>query len=277
MTITLFVITSLLFVQAALNGALTDIKEKVDVTVYFSPGVSESSIYTVESALKKLPEVKQVTYTSQDDALALFKDKHANDYLTLQALDELKENPLGASLNIKAKDPSQYESIANYFEGDNAVSKGALSIVDKIDYHQNKMVIDRLTSIISGAQRLGFAVSIVFILISVIITFNTIRLIIFMSREEINVMRLVGAGTRYIRGPFMVSGMLVGIVSAICAILLYLPISIWLGNQMTDFIGINLFDYYKQNIFQLFAMMVGCGIVLGSISSSFAIARYLKR
>ena len=277
MTITLFVITSLLFIQAALNGALTDIKEKVDVTVYFTPGVSESSIYTVESALKKLPEVKQVTYTSQDDALALFKDKHANDYLTLQALDELKENPLGASLNIKAKDPSQYESIANYFEGDNAVSKGALSIVDKIDYHQNKMVIDRLTSIISGAQRLGFAVSLVFILISVIITFNTIRLIIFMSREEINVMRLVGAGTRYIRGPFMVSGMLVGIISAICAILIYLPISIWLGNQMTDFIGINLFDYYKQNIFQLFALMMGCGIVLGAISSSFAIARYLKR
>ncbi|MFA7315915.1 MAG: permease-like cell division protein FtsX [Candidatus Paceibacterota bacterium] len=277
MTITLFVITSLLFVQAALNGALTDIKEKVDVTVYFTPGVSESSIYTVESALKKLPEVRQVTYTSQDDALALFKDKHANDYLTLQALDELKENPLGASLNIKAKDPSQYESIANYFEGDNAVSKGALTIIDKIDYHQNKMVIDRLTSIISGAQRLGFAVSLVFILISVVITLNTIRLIIFMSREEINVMRLVGAGTRYIRGPFIVSGMLVGIVSAIFAILIYLPISIWLGNQMTDFIGVNLFDYYKQNIFQLFAMMMACGIILGSIASSFAIARYLKK
>lgn len=277
MTITLFVITSLLFVQAALNGALTDIKEKVDVTVYFTPGVSESSIYTVESALKKLPEVRQVTYTSQDDALALFKDKHANDYLTLQALDELKENPLGASLNIKAKDPSQYESIANYFEGDNAVSKGALTIIDKIDYHQNKMVIDRLTSIISGAQRLGFAVSLVFILISVVITLNTIRLIIFMSREEINVMRLVGAGTRYIRGPFIVSGMLVGIVSAIFAILIYLPISIWLGNQMTDFIGVNLFDYYKQNIFQLFAMMMACGIILGSIASSFAIARYLRK
>jgi cell division transport system permease protein len=90
-------------------------------------------------------------------------------------------------------------------------------------------------------------------------------------------MRLVGAGTRYIRGPFMVSGMLVGIVSAICALLLYLPISIWLGNQMTDFIGVNLFDYYKQNIFQLFAMMMGFGILLGAISSSFAIARYLRK
>ncbi len=277
MTVTLFVIMSLLFVQAALTGALSGIKDKVDVTVYFTPGASEASIRSVESALKKLPEVKQVTYTSEDDALAIFRDRHANDYLTLQALDELKDNPLGASLNIKAKDPSQYESIANYFDGDNAVSKGTLSIIDKIDYHQNKLVIDRLTSIISGAERLGFAVSLILIIISIIITFNTIRLIIFMSREEINVMRLVGAGTRYIRGPFMVSGMLVGITAAIFAILLYLPISIWLGNQMTDFIGINLFDYYKDNIFQLFAMMIGFGIVLGAISSLFAIARYLRR
>ncbi|MBP6908545.1 MAG: ABC transporter permease [Candidatus Pacebacteria bacterium] len=277
MTITLFVITSIFFVQTALTSALADIREKVDVTVYFVPNANEVIIKNVESALKKLPEVKQVTYTSQEDALALFRDRHADDYLTLQALDELKENPLGASLNIKAKDPSQYESIAKYFDGDTTISKGAMTLIDNVDYRQNKLVIDRLGSIVSGAKRLGFAVSLIFICISVIITFNTIRLIIFMSREEINVMRLVGAGTRYIRGPFMVSGMLVGIVSAIITMMLFIPVSIWLGNQMTDFIGINLFTYYKQNIFQLFSMMLGFGVILGAISSSFAIARYLRK
>jgi cell division transport system permease protein len=277
MTITLFVITSLIFVQAALNASLTDIKEKVDVTAYFVTGASENSIMNVKQGLEKLPEVKEVTYTSQDEALALFKERHANDYLTLQALDELSENPLGASLNIKAKDPSQYESIVKFFDSDSGLSKGGASLIDKIDYHQNKVVIDRLTSIIKGAERLGFALALVLIIISIVITFSTIRLIIYMAREEINVMRLVGAGAKYIRGPFIVSGILVGGCAALVTIILFIPVSIWLGNQMTDFVGINLFSYYKANFFQLFIIMLGSGIVIGSISSALAIHRYLRK
>lgn len=277
MTITLFVITSLIFVQASLNSSLNDIKEKVDVTIYFIPGAEEASIKKVEESLSTLPEIKSITYTSASEALINFKDKHSNDYLTLQALDELSDNPLGASLNIKANDPSQYESIAKYFESDNALSKGALTIVDKIDYHQNKVVIDRLTAIIHGARTLGFAVSIVLILISIVITFNTIRLIIYMSKEEISVMRLVGAGSKYIQGPFIVSGIFVGVCASFLTILIFIPISIWLGNNMTDFIGINLYQYYKSNFLQLFIIMLGSGVLLGSISSFFAINRYLRK
>ena len=277
MTITLFVMTSLIFVQASLNASLNEIKDKVDVTIYFVPGADEASILKVEDSLKKLPEIKTISYTTAVEALSNFKDKHSNDYLTLQALDELNDNPLGASLNIKANDPSQYESISKYFENDNALSKGALTIIDKIDYSQNKIVIDRLTSIISGAKNLGFAVSIVLMIISIIITFNTIRLIIFMSKDEIAVMRLVGAGTKYVQGPFIVSGILVGVCAALLTILIFIPVSIWLGNNMTDFIGINLYQYYKSNFLQLFIIMLGSGIALGSISSFFAISRYLRK
>lgn len=277
MAITIFVITSLIFVQASLNASLNDIKDKVDVTVYFVPGTSEENIKSIESSLYNIPEVKEISYISEEVALMNFREKHANDYLTLQALDELDENPLGASLNIKAQDPSQYENISNYFESDNALSKGALTIIDKIDYHQNKLVIDRLTSIIEGAQRLGFIVSLLFIIISIIITFNTIKLIIYVSREEINVMKLVGADGKYIQGPFIVSGILVGLSASILTTLLFIPISMWLGNHMSDFIGINLYSYYKTNFVQLFVIMVGSGIFLGAISSFLAVARYLRK
>ena len=277
MVITLFVITSLIFVKTTLTASLNDIKEKVDVTIYFIPDADEQAIKNVQSALEKLPEVKSVSYTNSETAIAQFKERHANDYLTLQALDELSENPLGATLDIKAKDPSQYASIAKYFESDNALSKGTLSIIDKIDYHQNKVVIDRLTAIIAGAERLGFAVSFILILISIIITFSTIRLIIYMSREEIGVMRLVGAGPKYIQGPFIVSGVLVGVTASLVTILMFFPISIWLGNQVTEFVGINLYTYFKSNFFQLFVIMLGSGILLGGISSAFAIARYLRK
>jgi len=277
MTITLFVITSLIFIQAGLNSSLNDIKEKVDVTVYFVSDAEEASILNIESSLKSLPEISGITYTSKEQALIDFKEKHSNDYLTLQALDELGENPLGASLNIKAKDPSQYESIAKYFENDTTLSKGALTIIDKIDYHQNKVVIDRLTSIINGAKRLGFVVSLILVLISLFITFSTVRLIIYMSREEINVMKLVGADGGYIRGPFIVSGVFVGVIASLVTIIIFIPVSIWLGNQMTDFIGINLYTYYKANFFQLFIIMLGSGITIGVISSVFAIHRYLRK
>lgn len=277
MTITLFVITSLIFVQAALKSSLDDMKSKVDVTVYFVPGAEEADIKKVEDSISKLPEISNVTYTSADEALSNFKDKHSNDYLTLQALDELSENPLGASLNIKAKDPSQYESIAKYFENDNDLSRGALTIIDKIDYNQNKIIIDKLTSIINGARKLGFTVSLALIIISIIITYNTIRLIIYMSREEISVMKLVGAGHKYVQGPFIVSGLLVGICASLLTIIIFIPVSIWLGNNMTDFIGINLYKYYKSNFIELFIIMLGSGVLLGSISSFFAISRYLKK
>lgn len=277
MTITLFVITSLIFIQAALNFSLNDIKEKVDVTVYFTTNAQESSILNIQKELQNLPEIKSISYTSQDEALLDFKEKHSNDYLTLQALDELDENPLGASLNIKAKDPSQYESISKYFESDSALSKGSLMIIDKIDYHQNKVVIDRLTSIINGAKKLGFVVSMVLILISLIITFSTIRLIIYMSRDEIGIMKLVGAGEWYIRGPFIVSGVIVGFLSSVATMIIFIPVSIWLGNQMTDFVGINLFTYFKSNFFQLFIIMLGSGITIGGISSIFAIHKFLKK
>ena len=277
MTITLLVLTTLIFSQAALQTSLNNIKDKVDVTVYFVTGASEKTIFDIRSDLEKLPEVRAVAYTSSEEALGVFKEKHSDDYLTLQALDELNENPLGASLNIKAKDPSQYESIIKYFDSDTALSRNANDVVYKKDYHQNKIVIDKLTSIIKGAKRLGILVTIILIIVSMIITLNTIRLIIYMSREEISVMRLVGASKRYIRGPFLVSGILVGCFSAIIAILIFWPISAWLGNNMTDFLGVDLFQYYKDSFFQLFIINLFSGVLLGIFSSMIAIRKYLKK
>jgi len=98
-----------------------------------------------------------------------------------------------------------------------------------------------------------------------------------MSREEIGVMRLVGASKKYIQGPFIISGILVGITASLFTILLFIPISIWLGNQMTNFLGINLYTYFKSNFLQLFIIMLVSGVLLGGISSALATARYLRR
>ena len=181
-TITLSVITAIILLQAVLYFSLGQIRDKVDVTIYFNVSAPEDQIMLLKSSLEKLPEVAEVSYTSAEEALRIFRERHEKDYPTIQALDEIKENPLGAYLNVRAKEVSQYESIANFMKSDNALVLGGDDIVDKVNYHQNKLVIDRLNSIISGAQKLAFLVTLILIIISIVITFNTILLTIFISK-----------------------------------------------------------------------------------------------
>ena len=231
----------------------------------------------MQEKIEGLAEVSSVTYTSREQALQDFKERHQNDEFTLQALDELSDNPLGASLNIKAKDPSQYESIAQFLNQEPALSSDGSSIIDKVNYYQNKVAIDKLTGIIDAADRLGTAIILVLVLISVLITFNTIRLTIYISREEIAVMRLVGASSTYIRGPFMIVGIIYGTVAGILTLLLFYPVTYWLGGVTQDFfIGLNVFDYYASNFGQIFLVVIGSGIVIGALSSYLAVRKYLK-
>jgi len=276
-TITLSVITSIIFLQTILNFSLNQIKDKVDVTIYFTVDAPEVKIMSLKESIEKLPEVAKVDYTSADQALALFRERHSNDYPTIQALDEINANPLGGYLNIKAKEVSQYESIANFLKSDNALVLGSSSIIDKVNYNQNKLVIDRLNSIIAGAQKLGFLITLFLIIISIIITLNTIRLAIFISKEEIGVMRLVGASKMRVRGPFVVEGAICGSIASFITIIIFYPITAWLGRNMTNFLGINMHDYYLSNFFQIFLIILLSGILLGTISSFLAIRRYLNK
>lgn len=277
-TITLSVITSLILLQAILYFSLDQIKDKVDVTIYFTVGADEEKILALKESIEQLPEVAEVSYTDSEEALRIFRERHKNDYPTIQALDEIGENPLGAYLNVKAEEISQYESIANFLKSDNALVLGTASVIDKVNYYQNKSVIDRLNNIISGAERLGFLITIVLVFISIIVTFNTIRLTIFISREEINVMRLVGASKARIRGSFMAEGAIYGIVATILTLLIFFPITSWLGKKMTLFFGgINMYEYYVSNIFQIGVIILLSGLALGMISSFLATRKYLNK
>ena len=276
MVITLFVIGLLIFTGALLSASLLQLKDKVDVNVYFVTGAPEESILALKRSVEALPEVASVEYISRDEALAAFRGRHENDQLTLQALDELGNNPLGAALNIKAKETSQYETIADFLKNQNSLSPSGTPIIDKVNYYQNKNAIDQLTRIIAASQKLGLAVAILFGIISILITFNTIRLAIYTAREEVSVMRLVGASSMYIRGPFVVSGLMYGLIAAIITLILFYPLVVWLGPVTADFFGgINLGSYYFHNFIQMFLIIVGSGMSLGALSSYLAVRKYL--
>lgn len=276
MTATLVIIATLMMLSAVLSNTLKAIEDKVDINVYFTTQAQESDILAVKSKLETQPNVAKVTYTSADQALADFRAKHADDQLTLQALDQLGENPLGASLSIKATDPSQYASIVNYLSNDQNIPGGS-GIIERINYYQNKTVIDRLTQAISTTQKAGLAIVLLFAIASVIIAFATVRLAIYSSRDEIAVMRLVGASNSFIRGPFIVAGIIGGIIAAIITMVLYYPASWYAGKKLASWLGgFNIFSYYLSHLFIIFGVLLACGILLGGVASFVAVRRYLR-
>ncbi len=277
MTITLFVIGSLIFIGAVLNTTLEQVRDKVDINVYFVTTAPEGSILSLKNSIEALPEVAEVTYTSREEALERFRERHKDDQLTLQALEELEENPLGASLSIRAKETSQYEGIATFLENDAAVSPGEETLVEKINYFQNKVAIDRLTQVIDSSEQFGLAIIIFLLAASVMITFNTIRLAIYTARDEISVMKLVGAANSYVRGPFVFEGVLYGITAGFITLILFYPLTLWLGPVTEGFFNeINIFQYYLDNFGEIFLIIMGTGIFLGAVSSYLAVRRYLK-
>lgn len=279
MTVTLFTVGVTLFAGVILGSALAELRDKADVNVYFTQNAPEDRMLELKASLEALPEVSKVEYLSRDEALAQFRERHKNDQLTLSALDELGDNPLGAVLNIKAKDISQYESISAFLKDQQSSQVGGASIIDKINFYdaQHRAALERLQYITSSAKVLGEWIVAILILTTLAISFNTLRLAIYSSRDEIQVMRLVGAGSFYIRAPFMVEGVLYGLIAGMVTLLIFYPLTWWLGGATGNFFGgINIFNYYLGNFFYFFLIIVGTGVVLGALASFLAVRRYLK-
>jgi len=237
----------------------------------------DAQITDMQKMLEALPEVASVSYLSREEALAQFRERHKNDQLTIQALDELSDNPLGASLEVRAKETSQYESIAKFLEAQQAQSTDVGGAIDKVNFYQNKTAIDRLTNIIDASKRLGAIIAVVLALATILISLNTVRLAIYTSRNEIGVMNIVGASRWYVRGPFMVAGVLYGVISGAIVLILLYPISLYISPALERFLGtFNAFSYYADNFPFLFLVVIGSGIALGALSSYIAVRRYLQ-
>ncbi len=277
MIVTLSVIGAVIFVGTVLNITLAELRNKVDVNVYFTTTAPEEDILSLKSRIERMPEVLRVEYVSREAALESFKLRHENDEITLQALTELGDNPLGASLNIKAKEPSQYESLSNFLSQEEILASDGSQIIDKVNYFQNKTAIDKLTRIIDSAERMGYGLTIALVIISILITFNTVRLAIYISREEISVMQLVGASRNYVRGQFVITGVIYGLIAGIITVFIFFPLTYWLGSLTQNFfIGFNIFGYYLSNIIQMSFIIIGSGVAIGAASSILAVRKYLK-
>ena len=274
LTVTLFVIGGLLLAQAFLAASLDEIKAKVDISVSFQPDAAEAEVLAFKQEVAALPEVRVVVYRSREEEFNDFKTRNQDNALIMQSLDEVG-NPLGARLNITATDPSHYESIAAFLKGDSALATGSRNIIYQVNF--KKASVDALSAIINTAERVGFALALLFLFISLIVTFNTVSLAIHISREEISVMRLVGADNRYIRGPFIVEGLIAGLFAALLALLMLFPATIWVRQATAGIAGsINLVAYYLNHFTLLALTILLSGLFVSVLASVLAIRKHLR-
>jgi len=254
------------------NTALNAIQDKIDISVYFKVNTPEDEALRVKRELEELEEVKEVEYISRDRALEIFQERHQDDETITQAIEELDENPLSASLNIKAKNPEEYAGVAAHLES--IISE---ELVENITYNQNQAVIDRLGAIIRVSRQIGVLVAVFLTVVAVLVSFNTILLGIYSNRDEIGIMRLVGASNLYIRGPFVVMGIIYGVITSLLSVILTAPVIFLSSPYVRLFIPeMDLAEYYLDNLFVLLLYQLAFGIGIGIVSSFIAIRRYLK-
>ena len=272
MTLTLLVFIGLILFSILTTDTIDLLKEKIDISVYFKNETSEDDILKIKRSLESLNEVKAIEYISRDAALSQFKERHKEDETISEAIDVLETNPLSASLNIKAKDPKDYPIITAYLTNENLKTQ-----VEQVSYSQNQIVIDRLATIVDTVQKSGMVLILILSLVAVLVSLNAIMLAIHSTRDEISIMRLVGATNMFIRGPYIVQGIFYGLIAGILSILFIAPL-IYFSAPYIKMVTpeINLWTYLMTNILSLTGYQILFGVLLGTISSIIAVRKYLK-
>ena len=272
MVLVLFLFSGLMSLNYLASQVVSGLEEKVDVSVYFKNDASEEEITMVKSDLELLSTVRNVEYVSKDQALSEFKERHAGDTLVQDSLAELDENPLQASLNVKAGDSSQYASIVTFLEGNKF-----RSLVDKINFYENEQVIARVLAISGGLRNWGFLLTMALALIAILVTFNAVRLTIYSQKQEIEIMRLVGGSNWHIKAPYLVEGGMYGVLAAVVVTVVFYPVVFFVSPKIESLMpGVSLISYFVSNIFQFVPLLFFIGILLGVTSSFVAIRRFLK-
>jgi cell division transport system permease protein len=277
--VTLTIILFSIVANATFANTIAQINDKIDISVYLRDDISDKQRKQLTEDLKRLPNVRDVTYVSKDDALEKYRADNANKQSLLQAISETG-NPLPASLSIDPVDPTKIDAIKQFL--DKPDNKALQDPQAGTSYSgERKVAIDNISHATRILQRVGVVAVALFAVISVLIIFNTIQMAIFNRRDELTIMRLLGATTWYIRGPFVVESILHGVIAAVVSIVFIHAVFVTASSALQAS-SLGLLDigyssqYFSQNFLRLLTMQLLIGIVIGAVSSTIATRRYLK-
>jgi len=272
MVITISLISSLFLFHQISRFLIAQIEKKADFSIYFKEGVSEENILKVKEEISKIPEIKKIEYISHQEATKKLLERHP------QLKESVKETEgiLNlASLNIQAETASQYQTIADSL--DKNLDSSLKNFIKKIDYSERKTIIEKIFSLTSEIKKFLFFLSLILTVIAILVAFNQIRLAIYNLRKEIVIQRLVGASNWFISGPFLIQGIISGILAMLISLLIFAFVCWQLKSKAAAlFPGLNIFQLFLNNFWDLVLLQLVVGIGIGIISSLIAMRKYLN-
>jgi len=276
MTLTLLTISIFVILNLIIGTTIEAVQHKIDLVVYFNENVTEQEIDSLKKQVEVLPEIASIDYIDKAQALQKWQSRNIKEELKQIATE--KDNPLPRSFEIKVKNLDKLESVAAYFDAEDIKP-----MVRKTSLHENQATIQRLLNMTNFLRKIGLIFSGFFILVSILVIFNTIRLAIYSRRNEVEIMKLVGATNSAIRWPFILEGMMYGFLGTILSVLfLFLGfrflspvVNKYLGEVMTEWGG-SLMAYFWSHLWQIILWQLLVGFAIGAICSVIAIRKHLR-
>ena len=283
MAITLIILFVTVVASVILTNTAEMMKDKIDITIYFKPSTSAEDLAELTEIVKTDPNTKSVETSTSEDEYAKFLEENAESDDVLEILDEemteLMIKKMQATMRIKVYDVDNLDSIKELV----ATNEKFVAYTDKEKaptYDVNRAEIATITSWARIARTGGIILAVVFLVISILIIFSTIRMAIFSRREEIYMMKLVGAEKRFIRGPFLVEaeicGLIAGVVAATVSYFGFEFLAPKLANYGINIDTIQTVMRSNQLILVYLAFMVA-GALIGRISARLAVHKYLNK
>lgn len=275
LVITIVLFTTLFFIRGISKDVILQIQSKIDITAYFKSDATEQNILSArDEILKNSPDIKGIEYISKEDALDNFLQRHQGDTVLANALMQVGGNPFLPSLNITTAGGNglQYEKINIILQGEQFSA-----LIEKVDYSQKKDIINKVFSITSNINKFGLGLAIILVLVATLVVFNTIKLAIDSSKDEISTMRIVGASSWFVRAPFIIQGAIFGCISFVVCFLVTVLAAYFLSPGLAVILsGFSLWNYFLGNVWLIILIQLGFGVALGGVASFIVVQKYLK-
>ncbi len=273
LTLALFSVNMLLVVKVIGTAAVGAVKDKIDISLYINPDSDEREVLALKAQIANISDVKNVEYISKDAALEAFKNKNSDNPEVLQALRELGKNPLTPTLVITPKSAENSDNLINQ------LNKIENDIIDSRNFTDHKQLLGKIDSVTDKVTKAGIFLSIVFVLITILVIFNSVRVAIYTHNMEIAIMRLVGAPNSFIFWPFLLSGIVYALFGIAAIVFLFYPFLGLLQPYLeTFFVGynINIVDYFNHNFLEIFGLEFAGIAFINVFAAWWAVRRYAQ-
>lgn len=269
----LFSINTLITVRLVSDSALAAVKEKIDISLYLQSESSEIEIMTLKNKLESLARVKSVAYVSKEEAINAFRKQYENNLEILEALKELGRNPLSPSLTVLPKNFDESTLLINELRTLDS------TIIESRDFSDNNEILTKINVVSKRVNEVGFSIIIIFIITSLLVVYNAIRVAIYTHRTEIEIMRLVGASNAFIYMPYLVSALIYAILSVLIIIGVFIPFLTLLQPYLEAFFtgyNINILLYFINNFWFIFGWQFLVVLIISILSSLLAVRKYAR-